>query len=130
MPHDHSRALRSLQCPWQYLVNKQPWLGTRPTIAVLAAGLPLTETAYTALARMAASAGDGAAALAAAQAMVAAGISPRLRSFCPALLAFSTAGQVRAAQPATLRTLVLLEPRDGQFNRLQHMMLPCHDYKL
>ncbi len=57
-------------------------------------GLPLSETAYTALARMAASAGDGAAALAAAQAMVAAGISPRLRSFCPALLAFSTAGQV------------------------------------
>ena len=59
-----------------------------------AAGLPLTETGYTSLARMAASAGDGAAALAAAQSMVAAGISPRLRSFTPALLAFSTAGQV------------------------------------
>lgn len=60
------------------------------------AGLPLTETAYTALARMAASAGDGVAALAAAQAMVAAGLSPRLRSFTPALLAFSTAGQVQS----------------------------------
>lgn len=43
---------------------------------------------------MAASAGDGAAALAAAQGMRAAGVAPRLRSFTPALLAFSTAGQV------------------------------------
>jgi Pentacotripeptide-repeat region of PRORP len=96
---------------------------------VLAAGLPLTETGYTSLARMAASAGDGAAALAAAQAMVAAGISPRLRSFTPALLAFSTAGQVRrthespetlslqasstaAALRAAQHTLVLLWVRD------------------
>ena len=61
---------------------------------LLSTGLPLSETSYTALARMAASAGDGAAALKAAQAMVAAGIQPRLRSFAPALLAFSTAGQV------------------------------------
>ena len=62
---------------------------------LIPAGLPLAETAYTALARMAASAGDGAAALEAAQAMVASGVPPRLRSFTPALLAFSTTGQVR-----------------------------------
>jgi len=70
--------------------------GSGSTLFPTTAGLPLGETAYTALARMAASAGDGAAALAAAQGMVAAGVAPRLRSFTPALLAFSTAGQVQA----------------------------------
>ena len=78
-----------------------------------AAGLPLTETGYTSLARMAASAGDGAAALAAAQSMVAAGISPRLRSFTPALLAFSTAGQVgRTGAPQSCQPHPLQERRE------------------
>ena len=53
-----------------------------------------TEVAYTSLARLASAAGDGDAAFAAAQEVVAHSLVPRLRSFVPALAAFAAAGQV------------------------------------
>ena len=53
-----------------------------------------TEVAFTSIARLAAAAGDGDAALAAARKVVAQGLAPRLRTFVPALMAFAAAGQV------------------------------------
>ncbi len=58
------------------------------------AGVKATEVAYTSLARLAAAAGDGDAALVAARKVVAQGLTPRLRTFVPALMAFAADGQV------------------------------------
>lgn len=64
--------------------------------SVRRAGVKPTEVAFTSLARLAAAAGDGDAAFAAAQKVVAQSLVPRLRSFVPALVAFAAAGQVGA----------------------------------
>lgn len=76
--------------------------------------MKLGDTAYVALARMAASAGDGSAALRAAEDCFAAGLQPRLRSFAPALLAFATAGQASAATPAAHAHRIASRPREEQ----------------
>ncbi|KAL3153111.1 hypothetical protein ABBQ38_012130 [Trebouxia sp. C0009 RCD-2024] len=55
------------------------------------------ELAYTALARMAAAAGDGDAALEATHRGLQAGVAPKLRAFTPALLAYAVQGQVEPA---------------------------------
>lgn len=55
------------------------------------------ELAYTALARMAAAAGDGDAALQATHRGLQAGVAPKLRGFTPALLAYAVKGQVEHA---------------------------------
>lgn len=55
-----------------------------------------TEVAYTSLARLAAAAGDGDAAFAAAKKVVEQSLIPRLRSFVPALVAYAAVGQVGA----------------------------------
>lgn len=67
-------------------------------ISALISGVPAvvkpTEVAYTSLARLASAAGDGDAAFAAAQKVVAQSLVPRLRSFVPALVAYAAAGEV------------------------------------
>lgn len=55
------------------------------------------ELAYTALARMAATAGDGDAALEATIRGLTAGVTPKLRGFVPALLAYAVAGEPEKA---------------------------------
>ncbi len=55
------------------------------------------ELAYTALARMAATAGDGDAALEATTKGLTAGVGPKLRGFVPALLAYAVAGEPEKA---------------------------------
>lgn len=55
------------------------------------------ELAYTALARMAAAAGEGDAALQATHKGLQAGVPPKLRAFTPALLAYAVQGQVEQA---------------------------------
>ena len=55
------------------------------------------ELAYTALARMAAAAGDGDAAVEATQRGLEAGVAPKLRAFVPALLAYAVAGEASKA---------------------------------
>jgi len=55
------------------------------------------ELAYTALARMAATAGDGDAALEATSRGLKAGVTPKLRGFVPALLAYAVAGDSKKA---------------------------------
>lgn len=62
------------------------------------------ELAYTALARMAATAGDGDAALEATNRGLSAGVLPKLRGFAPALLAYAVAGEAdKALQVRTFR---------------------------
>lgn len=59
--------------------------------------MPFTEPACTALARMAACAGDGDLAFATAKEGVCKGLQPKLRSFVPALVAFCEAGRIDEA---------------------------------
>ncbi len=55
------------------------------------------ELAYTALARMAATAGDGDAAVEAINRGLQAGVPPKIRGFVPALLAYAVAGETEKA---------------------------------
>lgn len=66
------------------------------------------ELAYTALARMAATAGDGDAALEATNRGLSAGVPARLRGFVPALLAYAVAGE--ADKALQVRTFCLPFP--------------------
>lgn len=89
-------------------------------------GLSIGESAYVALARMAASAGDGAAALEAAHCVAPSGGQPRLRSFAPALLAFATAGQVdEAFNVAAILGDLDIDLMEPEFEAL--LIASCHD---
>ena len=73
------------------------------------AGVKPSEVAYTSLARLAAGAGDGDAAYAAAKKIVAGqSLVPRLRSFVPALVAYAAAGRVSLMQAEHILCSVLL----------------------
>ena len=67
------------------------------------------ELAFTALARMAAAGGEGAAALEATHRGLQAGVPPRLRAFTPALLAYAVKGQVQQA----LQVLIVQQSSQG-----------------
>ncbi|KAL0027358.1 hypothetical protein WJX79_004098 [Trebouxia sp. C0005] len=74
------------------------------------------ELAYTALARMAATAGDGDAALEATIRGLTAGVTPKLRGFVPALLAYAVAGEPeKAFQVADLIQEQKLDLTESEF---------------
>ncbi|DBA87294.1 TPA: hypothetical protein ACH3X1_004352 [Trebouxia sp. C0004] len=74
------------------------------------------ELAYTALARMAATAGDGDAALEATIRGLTAGVTPKLRGFVPALLAYAVAGESeKAFQVAELIQEQKLDLTESEF---------------
>ncbi|KAL0051819.1 hypothetical protein WJX82_002667 [Trebouxia sp. C0006] len=74
------------------------------------------ELAYTALARMAATAGDGDAALEATTKGLTAGVAPKLRGFVPALLAYAVAGEPeKAFQVADLIQEQKLDLTESEF---------------
>lgn len=76
----------------------------------------LLELAYTALARMAATAGDGDAALEATTRGLTAGVTPKLRGFVPALLAYAVAGEPeKAFQVADLIQEQKLDLTESEF---------------
>eukprot|EP00887_Chlorella_sp_A99_P004138 scaffold23.g4138.t1 len=66
-------------------------------MAAAGGALAPNEMCYTALARLAAAAGQPARALAVVRDMAAAGVAPKLRSFAPALAGFAEAGDAAAA---------------------------------